>query len=177
VAERPLTSGDWSVLALVCEQPAHGWKIASALAPGGEIGAVWSVSRPLVYRSIENLSRRGLIESAGLAESSAGPNRVVYRSTPAGRAALAHWLAEPVEHLREARPKLLLKLVFAQRSGVDTGEMLERQQAVIEELLAALEERLAGAGGHEALIVRYRVEIARASLRFVEAARSPAHAG
>jgi PadR family transcriptional regulator AphA len=71
--ERELAPGEWSVLGLLAEQPAHGWALAAELAPDGGIGSVWSLGRPLVYRSLEILERRGLIEPAGLEDSVRGP--------------------------------------------------------------------------------------------------------
>ena len=47
--------GEHAVLALLAEQPRHGWAIVRALAPGGEIGRIWTLSRPLAYRAIDNL--------------------------------------------------------------------------------------------------------------------------
>jgi DNA-binding PadR family transcriptional regulator len=82
VDQRPLTAGEWSVLALVCEQPAHGWALATMLASDGEIGTIWSLTRPLVYRALEILQARGLIEAAGPVATNRGPNRTApLRST------------------------------------------------------------------------------------------------
>ena len=50
-----LSPGEWAVLALLNERPTHGFALARALAPGGEIGRVWSFRRPLVYRALETL--------------------------------------------------------------------------------------------------------------------------
>ncbi len=43
-----LAPGEWAVLASVAERPTHGFAVAKALGPSGEIGRVWSLSRPLV---------------------------------------------------------------------------------------------------------------------------------
>jgi DNA-binding PadR family transcriptional regulator len=173
-AERPLNAGEWSVLALLCEEPAHGWALATALAQNGDIGALWSLAKPLVYRALDLLEQRGLVEVAGAATSTRGPNRTVYRPTRKGRAALRRWLAEPVGHIREMRPDLLLKLVFAHRSGLDSSALLAAQRVTIEQLAAGLERQLETAAPGRALVLRYRVETARAALRFVEAERSAA---
>ena len=52
--ERELTPGAWCVLSLLCIEPAHGWTLASEFNQDREIGAVWSLSRPLVYRTLES---------------------------------------------------------------------------------------------------------------------------
>jgi DNA-binding PadR family transcriptional regulator len=170
---RRLSTGEWSVLGLLNEAPAHGWSLAAALAPTGEIGAVWSLSRALVYRALDTLHRNGLVEVAGAASSTRGPSRTVFRPTRSGRSALSGWLAQPVEHIRNLRPDLLLKLVFLARAGKDPGPLLERQQTLVEGLLAEIETASDGSV-EQAILVRYRLEVARAALRFVEAERDAA---
>ena len=126
-ADRVLAPGEWAVLALLCERPAHGWALASQLRQEGDLGAVWTMGRPLVYRSLEILEARRLIEAAGHEPGIRGPNRTILRVTSAGRDALMRWLAEPVDHIRDVRSLLLLKLVFADRLGVDPRPMLLAQ--------------------------------------------------
>ena len=41
-----------TVLALLSERPAHGFAIARLTAPEGELGRIWHIPRPVVYRSI-----------------------------------------------------------------------------------------------------------------------------
>jgi DNA-binding PadR family transcriptional regulator len=171
-AERELAPGEWSVLALLCEEPAHGWALAAAVAPDGEIGAVWSLGRPLVYRSLEILQQRGLIEPAGSAPSVRGPSRTLFRPTRKGRKAVSDWLAEPVAHVRDVRPMLLLKLVFGRRAGVDQDAMLSAQYELLAELTGQFEGELVQAEGTEELLQRFQLENARAALRFVGALKS-----
>src|SRR3954447_20076280 len=158
--ERELAPGEWSVLALLAEQPAHGWALASALSPDGEIGCVWSLGRPLVYRSLEILEKRGLVEPAGHEASVRGPKRTVYRITAAGRAELDRWLAEPVSAVHEIRSQLLLKLVFGERLGADLRPMLDRQLELLEERAEQLDARLDESQGAERIMTRYRLETA-----------------
>jgi PadR family transcriptional regulator AphA len=167
--ERDLAPGEWSVLALLAEQPAHGWALATALAPEGEIGSVWSLGRPLVYRSLEILDKRGLIEPAGLEASVRGPKRTVFQVTAKGRDEVARWLAEPVQLVHEIRSLLLLKLVFGERLGADLAPMLDAERALLAERAEALEARVEESAGAERVLSRFRLETARAALRFVEA--------
>jgi DNA-binding PadR family transcriptional regulator len=167
--ERELAPGEWSVLALLAEQPAHGWALATALAPEGEIGCVWSLGRPLVYRSLEILEKRGLVEPSGLEASVRGPKRTVYRPTPAGQALLEQWLAEPVAAVHEIRSLLLLKLVFGERLGVDLRPMLDRQLELLDERAEQLDARVDESRGAERIMTRFRLETALAARRFVEA--------
>jgi DNA-binding PadR family transcriptional regulator len=168
MAERSLAPGEWAVLALISERPSHGWAVATQLSPSGELGSVWSLGRPLVYRSIDILAERGLIEPAGHEPGLRGPNRTIYRTTCAGATALVQWLEEPVEHVRDVRSLLLLKLIFAERTGIDPTAMLEAQHARIRAAESALETRTRACVGTEANLLRFRLESTRAVLRFVD---------
>src|SRR5690242_260402 len=150
MAERSLAPGEWAVLALLSERPSHGWALAAELGPSGELGSVWSLGRPLVYRSIDILAERELIEPAGHEPGLRGPNRTLYRTTCAGATALAQWLEEPVEHVRDVRSLLLLKLIFAERIGIDPTPMLLVQRTRIENAVAELDQRLRVSAGGEA---------------------------
>jgi DNA-binding PadR family transcriptional regulator len=143
--------------------------LARQLAPTGELGSIWSLTRPLVYRSLEILESRELIVPAGSEPGVRGPNRTIFRATAAGHEAVALWLSEPVEHVREGRSLLLLKLVFAQRNCIDPRPMLHAQREGIEEAIGALEERIDGSDGTDAILLRFRLESSRALERFIDA--------
>ena len=38
------------MLAVVDEEPAHGFAVAALTAAGAELGRVWQIPRPVVYR-------------------------------------------------------------------------------------------------------------------------------
>ena len=168
MSDRILAPGEWAVLALLCERPAHGWALARQLSPNGELGSVWSLTRPLVYRSLEILESRRLILPAGSEPGARGPNRTIFRATAAGHEAVGLWLSEPVEHVRESRSLLLLKLVFAQRNCIDPRPMLLAQREAIEEAIESLEERTLGTVGTDAILLRFRLESSRAVERFID---------
>jgi DNA-binding PadR family transcriptional regulator len=166
-SDAPLSLGEWAVLARVRERPTHGWPIVRTLAPGGEIGAVWTVRRASVYRALETLTGRRLIEETASDTSPAGPERTIYHVTRAGRTAVDAWLEAPVEHVRDLRSALLLKLMFSDRAGVDAVPMLARQEEILAGVESALELRLAGAAGSDRLLAEFRLETTRAATRFV----------
>jgi DNA-binding PadR family transcriptional regulator len=163
-----LGAGEWAVLALLAEQPTHGFAIARAMSPDGEIGKVWSMRRPLVYRAIDGLTEAGFVRSAGTEPSSSGPQRTLVEATPEGRKALKRWLAEPVEHVRDARSVLMLKLLFLSRSEADPAPLLssqrERFEALTQRLAAATDE----ASGFDQVLLRWRLESTTAAVRFID---------
>jgi DNA-binding PadR family transcriptional regulator len=166
--ERELAPGEWSVLALLAEQPGHGWALARQMAREGEIGRVWALGRPLVYRALELLEERGMIEASGSERGVRGPNRTVFRATPQGKEALAIWLNDPVEHVRDVRSLLLLKLVLIDRGGLDRAPLLRAQRELVVPSVRALEARLAESTGSEAIFTRFRLESTRAVVEFID---------
>jgi PadR family transcriptional regulator AphA len=126
---------EWVVLGLLSEAPAHGFAVARLLERGGEVGRVWSATRPLTYRAIDQLVHDGLVVAART-EAGAGPQRTVHRPTPRGRRALDRWLATPVAHLREVRAELLVKLLLLERAGRPTDGLLRAQSDQFAPLLA-----------------------------------------
>ncbi|HEU0194724.1 MAG TPA: helix-turn-helix transcriptional regulator [Gaiellales bacterium] len=162
-----LSLGEWAVLARVRERPTHGWPIVRALAADGEIGAIWTVRRASVYRALETLTGRGLIAATASETSPEGPERTIYRVTRAGQMALDVWLAAPVEHVRDLRSALLLKLVFGDRIGADPTAMLMLQEQILTDRESALEARLGDVAGSGGLLIEFRLEATRAGTRFV----------
>ena len=171
VAEKSLGAGAWAVLALTAEGPTHGFAVAKALGPDGEIGRVWSLSRPLVYRALDELVEVGLVEKGAVEPSDRGPDRRSIRATALGRRRLGRWLNEPVEHVRDVRSLLMLKLLFLDRSGGDPAPLLEAEQALLEPVAEALEEQARELEGFERTLVEWRLESTRAVLRFLLTAR------
>jgi PadR family transcriptional regulator AphA len=131
--DRPLA--EWMVLALLAEEPSHGFALARLLAPGGEVGRVWAASRPLTYRAIDQLAAEGLIVSVRT-EPGHGPQRTVHELTPSGRDALATWLDTPVPRFRDVRATLLAKLLVLERSGRSTRRLLAAQRRAFAPRLA-----------------------------------------
>jgi DNA-binding PadR family transcriptional regulator len=160
---RDLLLGEWACLGVLYGGQTHGFAIASTLRPGGELGRVWSLSRALTYRSLDQLVERGLVRAVGEERGIAGGNRTVLAATRTGRAELRRWLATPVEHLRDLRSELLLKLVIAERCGIEVDRMLVRQRAIAADLAAAV------APADDAdVVLLWRRENAAAALRFLD---------
>jgi DNA-binding PadR family transcriptional regulator len=172
VPKDELTPSELTVLALTAEQPIHGWALSVKLAKGGEIGSIWTIGRPLVYVALERLERGKWIKAVGLERGERGPHRVVYGATPKGRAAVRSWLARPVEHVRDVRSLLLLKIVLSQRAGMDVEPLLVAQRAILVPFVTWLEAQLddvdpVGSPG-EATTLYFRLETAKTIVRFID---------
>jgi molybdopterin-binding protein len=156
-------------LALVVEGVGHGWALGGLLAPGAEVGRVWSLSRPLTYRAVDALADKGLLTRTEQ-RAPGGRERRALRATRAGRAATRRWLAEPVAHPRDVRTELLVKLVLLERRGLPTTELLDAQAAAFSPTLDALT-----APSDPDVVALWRREHARAVRRFLSAALARGH--
>jgi len=163
-----LSAGEWGVLALLAENPSHGFALARAMAPDGEIGKVWSLRRPLVYHAIDRLSELGLIRPGRTVASQSGPRRTVLQITPRGRRAVSAWLSAPVEHVRDARSLLLLKLLFIDRRGEDPAPLLLAQRQGFDAQAQRLAVAAANADGFDQTLLHWRLESTAAAIRFID---------
>jgi DNA-binding PadR family transcriptional regulator len=142
MTRRPtLSLNEWAVLGLLAERSRHGYDIAVELGPDAPVGQVWRVARRFVYRALERLADLGLAVPERDEPGYSGPPRTVYAATGAGRQVLAGWLATPVDHLRDVRSALLLKLVLAGRLDVDDAPLVAAQQDRFAGALATLADR------------------------------------
>ena len=164
--EQQLLLGEWACLGILYPAPTHGFAIAARLKPTGDVGRVWSLSRALTYRSLEQLTIRGYVAPVGQEPGIAGGNRTILAATRAGRAQLRKWLATPVIHLRDLRSELLLKLIIAEVCAIDVAQMLERQHALITELAEAIIAQIEQEPGD--VVALWRAESSDAALRFLD---------
>jgi DNA-binding PadR family transcriptional regulator len=163
--------GEHVCLALIAEEPQHGWAIVRALAPDSGLGRVWSLSRPLTYRAIGGLLARRWITRKGKVPGD-GPARQMLSTTSAGRRAADAWLERPVEHIRDVRTELLLKLALLERAGRDPRPLLRAQRAHFEPLFTSLARAARGRRADD--VDRWRYESSAAVRRFLDAALTAA---
>lgn len=161
-----LLTGEWMVLGLLYEAPSHGFALARELTPEGDIGRIWSLSRPLTYRAIDKLLERGFIEASDEQPGRAGGNKTIYSPTSAGRTAFRAWVTAPVPHLRELRSELLLKLVLARRCSIPVRQMIADQRSLIEQIHVSLQKRIRDAP--DDLVLTWRLHSVDAARRFLD---------
>jgi DNA-binding PadR family transcriptional regulator len=167
-----LLLGEWACLGVLYPSPMHGFAVAAHLAPDADIGRVWSLSRPLTYRSLDQLEARGFVAPIAHEPGKAGPNRTVLAATRSGRARLRSWVRTPVEHLRDLRSELLLKLVLATHCDIDLQGMLAAQLEHTRLLADALSSGSAIGAPHDPVML-WRSESANAAVRFLERLQAP----
>jgi PadR family transcriptional regulator AphA len=166
--EQRLSLAEWLVLCLVREEPTYGLVLVGLLARDGSLGRIWSVPKAVVYRALQRLEHLGLIRTVGEQRTSLGPVRSLCEVTPAGSMAAQVWLNTPVEHARDVRSGLMVKLALLDRSGADSRDLLQAQLARLLPVAAALDDRLRATTGFEHTLVLWRHEAMTATTRFLE---------
>ncbi len=164
-----LSLTDWVVLGVLAETPRHGFAVARELSAEAELGQIWTVRRPLVYRSLDHLEDVGLIEARTIERGDQGPHRRVLAPTRAARRRLEQWLDEPIGHPRDARAALLVKFALRARRGLPLASLARAQSVVFEDALSALGRQLQEADGVQRVIAQYRYEANLAIHRFLDA--------
>src|SRR4051812_16586107 len=122
-----LLLGEWACLGVLYAQPAHGFAVAARLRPSGDVGRVWSLSRPLVYRALDQLTTDGYVRVVTEEPGIAGGNRTILAASRMGKARFRRWIVTPVSHVRDLRSELLLKLVLAEVCGLDPTPLIQAQ--------------------------------------------------
>jgi molybdopterin-binding protein len=155
-------------LSLIIQGLSHGWAVGTILAPDGELGRIWSLSRPLTYRAIDGLVDKGLVTRRGQTTGH-GRDRRVLAPTARGRRLSGRWLDTPVQHLRDVRTELLVKLALRHRAGLDNEVLLATQHHLFEPTIDILTSTHDG----DDLVDVWRRESARAVRRFLDQALHP----
>jgi DNA-binding PadR family transcriptional regulator len=118
--EDPRSSGVWLVLALVIEQPSHGYEISQRYER--RFGSFQSMSVPRVYAALDRLRDGGMIEPIALKPVKPARKqhlmRRSYRATDAGVQAYRRWVAEQMRD-DPRRPQLLARIASVGVLGID----------------------------------------------------------
>ena len=121
-----------------------------------------------VYAALSRLQAGGWIESVRT-ETAAGPERIVYAATSAGRERVASWWQQPGDPSVRGGD-VLVKVVVAANSGFDPTAMLHRHRAACQERLRVLEQAAVSSEPGVWLFVAHAEEHVHAELRWVDKA-------
>ena len=149
-------------LALILSGLDHGYPIAQEFAADGAIGAVHTLSRPVVYRELSYLERDGMLT----ATQSRGARRQVtkvLKLTKRGQDHCNAWLQAPVMHLRDMRNEFVIKVLLHERLGRDPAPFIAAQR----ESLASVVAHIAS-DTDRGVVTLWRREQARAVMRFLD---------
>ena len=140
----------------------HGYDVARHFAPDGSLGAVLTLSRPVVYRAVKSLESAGLVESVE-SVGARGQLKWELTCTERGTTAAENWMNSPVTHLRDMRPEFLVKFLLLGESEKLRAQFVRRQRVVLEPIISTLLANRATDA-----ISLWRREQARAAMRFLD---------
>jgi DNA-binding PadR family transcriptional regulator len=168
-----------AVLALLSAKPAHGYELKTSFEQA--VGDQWGgLNIGHLYQILDRLARDGLIDSQRQPQQ-VKPDRLVHRLTPAGRAELDRWLAEPAIPARGYRDDFFLKIMAAARAAdpATLPAVLTRQRTHLLRQLHALAEARATtpATAVESLLITAAELHTRADLGIIDAAEKTLTAG
>lgn len=148
-AARPaVTTPDLVVLSFLAATPRHGYELWRELERC-DVRDWAAISRPQVYYSITKLAGAGYLVPVPDQGSAEGPERTVYRTSAAGRAALAGALAREEWSTQRPPPPFLTWMALSGR--VDRAvrrEQLERRREFLGRELARERETAAWFDAH-----------------------------
>jgi DNA-binding PadR family transcriptional regulator len=163
-----LSTTEYAVLGVLAEGPNHGFALSKLLDADSEVGRVFKVRRPLVYRALDRLVDAGFAEPISTEKGNAGPKRVIHRITRRGRSQIRRWLNDPVEHVRDIRIEFLLKLALIDRAGRSPVDLIRRQATVLTPTLESIDESTTDKRDHVELWRRHNAAAAMAYLDTLE---------
>lgn len=162
-----LSVTEYAVLGVLAERPSHGFALSKEFGPESDVGRVFTVRRPLVYRALDRLVEAGFADPVGT-EKGEGPQRVIHRTTAGGRRRLRRWLGEPVDHVRDLRIEFLLKLTLLRRAGTSPLELVREQRDALDPTLTALDDSEVDPDDHVELWRRHNAVAAAGYLEDLE---------
>jgi DNA-binding PadR family transcriptional regulator len=164
----------YAVLGLIDKVPsASGYELVAVA--GRSFAHFWPISQTLLYRELDRLASLGWV-AASRVEQLHAPSKWIYRTTAAGRAALADWLATPNPPTGSFRSGVLLRFFFAYRMHPDQVRSLladyrSALQGQLEEFVAIMDKLAATstpAANAGRLTALHGLRTAEARLRWVE---------
>jgi DNA-binding PadR family transcriptional regulator len=122
-----------SLLALLYQQPRHGYQLRSEFE--SRTRGAWPLNIGQVYTTLDRLERDGLVRSEA---GDDGDSRVIYSITDAGRAETDAWFGSAVVRADPPRNELAIKVALAVTlPGVDVATVIQAQR---EATLGVLQE-------------------------------------
>lgn len=132
----PLTLADLIVLSMLAERAVHGYDLWAELERR-EVAQWASISKAQIYYSLKKLKRARLIEAARGDDEALGPERQVFRPTPAGRRALADALARAEWATQQVPQPFTTWMVLSWQSRPrDFSAQLARRRRFLESQIA-----------------------------------------
>lgn len=165
------SSLDQTILALIIEQPRHGFALHKELDTDESLSSVMRVRRPLVYRALNSLLEAKYIRPSKVERGDQGSARTVYTATASGKRASQQWLNEIVTHPRDARIELLCKFVLRSRQGLSNTTLARKQHDAFKKIARDLQRATMQENVGAQLVAQWRFETVNAMVRVLQSVK------
>ena len=160
------------ILALLDEEPLHGYEIHHRMNQMPGINKIWNIKQALLYSKLDRLENSGFIEPLPDQADAELTGRVVFRLTNEGKALIMEWISTPVKKARDIRLVFLGKLIIARRYGINYAlDLLQKQRVVCQSWYNHLLQDLPVIPADaldEAIVHSYRLYRDRATLHWLD---------
>ena len=159
---------EYALLGLVRRAPIHGYNLLQEYSGPDGLSEIWELKISQVYAYLNKLEDLGFLRSERLQERDY-PARRLYTITSAGEAAFQTWMCSPVTTTRDLRQLFMLKLYFKDEVSPGTiQKLISDQMLLCRRWLENLERERNNVSGWKQKVFAYRVELVRASLKWLE---------
>ncbi len=115
----------YALLGLLLNGERHGYDLKQTV--DREFAPFWRIDFAQLYRSLAKMKKSGWIQSR-VEPGSGGPDRKMYKLTPAGRKAFRAWLQAPAS----GRDEFFCKVRLANAAGVAIDKLVSRERETLE---------------------------------------------
>lgn len=137
-----------AVLALLCEEPMHPYRMQRLIKQRGKDEVINVEPRAGLYQTIERLQRAGLIEVREIVQQEGRPGRTVYQVTEAGRATALRWMRELLSTPAREYPSFPAALAhLALLTPEAARQALEQRTAALAAELSRIDAAIASTAG------------------------------
>jgi len=175
---RPRSPLSMVVLALVCEEPMHPYRMQMLIKERGKDQIANVAQRNSVYQTITALRRAGLITIRETSREERRPERTVYEATKEGRRTLTYWMRTVLSTPARRFPDFPAALSLVALLGPDDARtQLEARAGALEIHLAELEKPVPGLPRLFLLEAEYMAAVVRAEIQWLRAVTADLRAG
>ena len=130
----------YALLGFLLTEPKYGYELYKEITDPASFGAIYSIKIGRRYAQLNKLEQEKFVHATSEVESTRPP-RKVYTISAAGKEAFFSWMESAVQHGRDIRINLLIKLFFSLKiKSIRQRNIIEDQVKECESWLKRIEE-------------------------------------
>jgi PadR family transcriptional regulator AphA len=164
-------SAEHALLGILMTGPKYGYELHRYISI--HMSQFWDLSMSQVYALLKRMENDTMVVSQEKWQKTRPPKKI-FTLTPRGKDTFLHWLAAPVEHVRDMRIEFMAKLFFMNKlCQKECPAFLDRQIAVLEEKLQGIERsNETSADEFQAILYSFKASQTTAALEWLRQCRA-----